>query len=1288
MFDHHQPASDLTFDLFVNFSIAQTGPYTNIAATGPRSFLVAPSNFGTFPSLIDASNLGSDFDPSRTMTFSGANATLVDTTQALVESYDAQGRMVQRDLRTGEPLISVSYVDSTSDGVAALTDPDGNQTIFTYDAASSKLSSIRDPAGRVTQFGRSSTGDLTSMTEPDGEVVTFQYDDAHHMTSKTARGTDTTTYVYNADGSVHSATKPAGETTTITASLSAGPQYSATGALITSGTYTDAHGVAHTFVTDTQGQIQTDSYTADGVAYTRALSYATQLNGTSTEFAARSNNNLLRVAYTTLNGVPLGRTQHYDSFGRLVSEDGQATSDRRYTYDSNGWLSDVFIGPSDYDQRITRDAAGHPLRIYDEYLGNPEGREEDFAWARSDGQPSAIVKHSVTYMLSYDDSGPLPSHNLTGIVDTLGRTATFAYDSGGNVAVASDGATTNSFAYDSNNRLLVAADALSNQTVLGYTQVNCGCSDQDEVTSVHTPDLEAGQQWSLTYGAEGRLATVSDPDGQTEAYSYEPTGELHSVIDRDGNMTTIGHDQLGRVLGIVDGLGRTHARAYTVPASGVWSGPTLTSGSASATPASTSLTAALSVGDYQIGRNLYQTQGYPANISFYRDATFQLSFVDKWDDGMRPTLHRARDGEPVSSTDTTSATSSFVSEVTTYTPLNGSPIVTGLTSPRPPSANDGASLNYNTEFDVTSDTGYGSSITNQVAYGYTRDTGGRLTGVSRSWTPISGTFFSADNQSYAYLPNGKLQTYTGPDGTKSYTYDTRGLVQSLTVTIGSTVEHWSFDYDPMGRSAHVSYPDGHVRTQLYDAEGRLASRCYQYGSGDYCYTATYDGAGNPVTMSDPYGGSESYTYDALNRLTGVTRTFNGVADHQESYSYNAIGAVKTTYDPLVASAVTLDDQRPLLSGGGSGDAAVPNTLDGQTVTLDGGGRVTSLDGVTFTYDERSRVTGTQYTSGSNTVTETYGYDTFLRRVQRLHKETSPSISVSSFYVFDGANLVATVAQGGALQDAYLFAEVDHPLRLLRGGSSYFYEVDLAGNVRRLRDSSGADLGGYRYTAFGVGFPADAQAPAPAIAQPLQWKGRWYEGVAGGMYEMRARWWSPRMGAFLAVDSYRFHDARTTLWGWPGSNPMARSDPTGHSGWFWGITGGGEAGLGIGGGANVGGGQFSSNSGPTSGTEGTYVSGGISTPTVGVSAGIGLTFGYFFGSDPSGPGIDIHGANPGFSWSVGTSGISITVGPSVGASVGVGLGGTFVIAPQDAEPGAGDAPDASVDAGATEGGACQ
>jgi RHS repeat-associated protein len=126
------------------------------------------------------------------------------------------------------------------------------------------------------------------------------------------------------------------------------------------------------------------------------------------------------------------------------------------------------------------------------------------------------------------------------------------------------------------------------------------------------------------------------------------------------------------------------------------------------------------------------------------------------------------------------------------------------------------------------------------------------------------------------------------------------------------------------------------------------------------------------------------------------------------------------------------------------------------------------------------------------------------------------------------------------------------MRDTRGGAEplVYYELDLAGNVRRLRAPGGADLGGYEYAAFGAQVAPDAGTPAPGgllAEQPWRWKGRWWSprGGAAGTYDVRARTWSPELGVFLSIDEFAYHDARSTLWAWPGQNPYRWSDPTGH-----------------------------------------------------------------------------------------------------------------------------------------------
>ena len=373
------------------------------------------------------------------------------------------------------------------------------------------------------------------------------------------------------------------------------------------------------------------------------------------------------------------------------------------------------------------------------------------------------------------------------------------------------------------------------------------------------------------------------------------------------------------------------------------------------------------------------------------------------------------------------------------------------------------------------------------------------------------------------------------------------------------------------------------------AQARSAEHPRVGASLDRCYTASYDPDGNPVYMTDPEG-NDTLVYDALNRLVQVSRS-NGVV---EDYAYNTLGALSVNAGQL------LNVQRPRLDGNGMADSAVPYTFNGLPVTLDPGGRITSLNGATLTYGERNELQ--QIVDG--TTTETYGFDGLMRRVARVNNQ-----GVEEYYAYDdttltfnGAplgmsaqlitngqlpadvdrmpntldvtdsinpqNIVAVLDNSGGVTSALLYDDIDHPLRLNRSGFIYYYEVDLAGNVRRLRDTSGNDLGGYRYTAFGESYPADATTPTPVIDQPLQWKGRWFSSLASGIYDVRARQWAPGMGVFTTVDELaiygastsvgaqalidliglsasRFPSRATTLWGWPNQEPTLITDTSGR-----------------------------------------------------------------------------------------------------------------------------------------------
>jgi len=125
-------------------------------------------------------------------------------------------------------------------------------------------------------------------------------------------------------------------------------------------------------------------------------------------------------------------------------------------------------------------------------------------------------------------------------------------------------------------------------------------------------------------------------------------------------------------------------------------------------------------------------------------------------------------------------------------------------------------------------------------------------------------------------------------------------------------------------------------------------------------------------------------------------------------------------------------------------------------------------------------------------------------------------------------------------------------------SSVYFELDIIGNVRRLRGGKAlstsaplaSDLGGYRYTAFGHLNTTDTATAYPTAAgnrydQPLRWQSRWFIDAGSGFYDFRARVWSPELAAFLQPDEYGFLTRRGTLWSWPGQNPFRYRDPSGR-----------------------------------------------------------------------------------------------------------------------------------------------
>ena len=631
------------------------------------------------------------------------------------------------------------------------------------------------------------------------------------------------------------------------------------------------------------------------------------------------------------------------------------------------------------------------------------------------------------------------------------------------------------FTHDSNNRL-----------AYGYTIQNCGCSEADRLTSIQTPDLVTPNlAWALDYSPEGRLKTITDPDGHATSLAYQATGELSQVTDANHHGASMTYDSLGRLSGAIDALQRSHTRAYPDQTSSGSSGTSIMSGGPDGAAVTTDFTAPLSSGQYQIGLNLFQQRGDPAQVSFYRDATFELSFGSS---GTRPSDSRSvgiasapRSRRPRSFPTAAPATTKRTSRTTCRVPTRSCPpsfrrLARARTrtapTPRTPSTTTPKSA-------ASSSASPGSSrpspATQRAASRPTpASSSGATAAAAPTRSPSSAFSCNGPSTTYTYSPsNGRVTNFTDADGSHDVTYDTRGLVQAITVGSEGT---YTFFYDEVGRNVEVDFAGSLVRTQQYDHEGRLTSRCYDGDSIERCYTATYDAAGNPTEMTDP-DGWYTFEYDDLDRLSQSTRGIE-----VETYDYNALGALHTN------AGLTLDDQRDKLAGGGTADAAVPASYDNVAITLDLGGRITSLFGNTLAYNGRGRLISITHPTQNNTTNaEYYAYDSQMRRIGRFGT-VNGAASPDRLRVLrlgrrqprrehrqDQRGPRQLAVRGGRPAAAHLH---ERPSVLLRAGISRGTSADS-------RRTDGSDGGGYRYGVRAGVCPRRAGAharhrPAPSV----------------------------------------------------------------------------------------------------------------------------------------------------------------------------------------------------------------
>lgn len=467
-----------------------------------------------------------------------------DGLNPITYSYDPAGRLAGES--QGDSTHRYVY-EGGGDRLTAHTDPQGNVTRFTYDAAGRVIGTHR-PSGLATSYAYDADGRLVRVVEPNGtHEVTRDHRQA--VTSYRSPAGESLEMSYDLTGARASTTLPSGREQTLNhdaaGRLVTLEQNEATNSFAYIGGSLRPDAVTRTAAGDTQGiDLGFAGPLLDRVAFTGpstgTFTYAHDAAGMLTQVALAGgpsdavahDGDGLRTRwgpYTLTREGPAGEVSRIS--------DGSATF--AYTYDSRGRPAGRTLSVNAvrvYDQAMIRDPSSRLSSSASVVAGAATERtyvydvDRRLTLVRRNGQP--------TEAYDYDPNGNRSGvtrngQTVTATFDADGRatrlgSVTYTYDGDGFLATRGN----DTFSYGSRGELLEAS-------------------------------LAGGGHLSYSYDAFGRrvartrsgIATPGDPSGTTQ-YLYgnpEDVLQVTAVREPSGGLTSLYYDEEGRLIGIARG---------------------------------------------------------------------------------------------------------------------------------------------------------------------------------------------------------------------------------------------------------------------------------------------------------------------------------------------------------------------------------------------------------------------------------------------------------------------------------------------------------------------------------------------------------------------------------------------------------------------------------------------------------------------------------------------------------------------------------------------------------------
>ena len=180
------------------------------------------------------------------------------------------------------------------------------------------------------------------------------------------------------------------------------------------------------------------------------------------------------------------------------------------------------------------------------------------------------------------------------------------------------------------------------------------------------------------------------------------------------------------------------------------------------------------------------------------------------------------------------------------------------------------------------------------------------------------------------------------------------------------------------------------------------------------------------------------------------------------------------------------------------------------------------------------------TSGSTTWEYTYNADGL--RTKRTNGTDTYS------YIYNGSKLTAMTKGSDTLY--FIYDASGTPLEVNYNNATYYYTVNLQGDILGIVDNSGNTVVTYAYDAWGnLLSVSGSMASTLGIINPLRYRGYVYD-TETELYYLQSRYYNPEWGRFINADGLVTTGqgfVGNNMFAYCGNNPVSRIDDSGS---FW------------------------------------------------------------------------------------------------------------------------------------------